>query len=258
MMFYVILCVLIMIPTVAWVGCKGIFTKIKGNGDITEVEKSLSAFTKIENACSADIHFHKSDAFRAVITTDSNIQEYVEIAQKGDSLIISMKNGNYDSYTLDVDVYCPSLKMVSLAGSGDFDCADKIEVESFEINILGSGDMNINVESTDNRTNIMGSGDISGQVVCQTFSATISGSGDISYKGSATNANINVMGSGDFKGREFQTKETKVSIMGSGDVDISVENSLEISIMGSGDVRYFGNPSVSTSVMGSGDVRKGN
>jgi len=257
-MFYVILCVLIVFPTVACAGSIGLFAKVKGNGDITEVEKTLSAFTKLENACSADIRFHKSDAYRAVITTDSNIQEYVELTQKGDSLTISMKSGNYDFKKLDVDVYCPSLRVISLAGSGDFECADKIEAESFEINILGSGDMKIDVESTDNRTNIMGSGDISGQVVCQTFSATISGSGDISYKGSADNANINVMGSGDFKGREFQTKETKVSIMGSGDVDISVENSLEISIMGSGDVRYFGNPSVSTSVMGSGDVRKGN
>jgi len=257
MMYFALICALLLLPTVAFGGSQGIFAKVKGNKDIVKVEKTLSAFTKISNDCSADIRFHKSDEYLAVITTDSNIQEYVKLTQKGDALTITMKTGSYDFKTLEIDVYCPTLSMVSLAGSGDFDCVDTIEVESFEINILGSGDMKIDVVSTDNRINIMGSGDISGKVECQNFSGSIQGSGDTSIKGNSQSANINVMGSGDFKGGEFLTKEAKVSIMGSGDVDISAENTLEISIMGSGDVRYFGNPTVKTSVMGSGDIRKG-
>jgi len=257
MIFYVIICVLMVISLATSAFLKGIFSNVKGNGEIVEVERVLYAFEKVDNKGVADIYFHKSDEYLAVIKTDSNIQEYIELDQDGDKLIISMKSGSYDINKLDIDIYCPTLSVVTISGSGDFETVDKIEVDSFVINILGSGDMKIDVESTDNQVNISGSGDIKGKIVCQSFSGSVTGSGDISINGNSQNATINIMGSGDFKGGEFHTKEAKVGIMGSGDVDISVENALNASIMGSGDIRYFGNPTVTKSVMGSGEIIKG-
>ena len=64
-----------------------------------------------------------------------------------------------------------------------------------------------------------------------------------------------LMGSGDV-GMESVTADTAdVSIMGSGDVRIRVNNRLDAKIMGSGDLEFGGSPEVNTSVLGSGDVR---
>jgi len=62
------------------------------------------------------------------------------------------------------------------------------------------------------------------------------------------------MGSGDVAMKGLIAGKAEVSIMGSGDTEIGVENSLEAKIMGSGDLIYHGKPKLSTSVMGSGDI----
>jgi hypothetical protein len=55
---------------------------------------------------------------------------------------------------------------------------------------------------------------------------------------------------------DLLSENTKVTIAGSGDVEIFASKQLDVNISGAGDVKYKGNPSVNKSVAGAGDIRK--
>jgi hypothetical protein len=56
--------------------------------------------------------------------------------------------------------------------------------------------------------------------------------------------------------KDIATKVAKVTILGSGDAEVRVSESLEVEILGSGDLLYYGTPETSTSVMGSGEITR--
>lgn len=104
---------------------------------------------------------------------------------------------------------------------------------------------------------IAGSGDFIGKSDFNNLgniSFNISGSGSISFSGSADMAKISIAGSGDVDVVDLKAKEVKVSIAGSGDANVNASENLKVSIAGSGDVNYKGSPKVKTSIAGSGDV----
>ena len=211
---------------------------IQGNGEIVDTEIILTSFEQIQNNCSADITYHVSQDFKIIITTDSNLIEFVETEVIDDILVIKTKRGTYSFSEFTVNVYGPELKGLSISGSGDFLCKEIIQTPKFEININGSGD-------------------IKGKFEVTTFLANIKGSGEIRVMGSTDELKLSISGSGDFEGEKFISNHAEIKINGSGDVDIHVNESLNFQIYGSGDVRYSGKPTaVNHSIFGSGEVIK--
>jgi len=211
---------------------------IRGNGEITNTELSLASFDRIRCSGSADITYHVGQDYKVIITTDSNLAEFVMATVDNNVLNIQTKNGSYSFTELVVNVYCPEISGVILSGSGDFRANETIMTKNFELNIKGSGDVKGNYE-VDN------------------FIANINGSGDFDLTGKAMELKLTISGSGDFKGKDFVTNYAEIKINGSGDVDVHVTERLNVQINGSGDVRYSGNPAtVNKNIHGSGEVVK--
>ena len=210
---------------------------IKGNGNLITSEKTVSEFEKINISGSAEVRFHASQEYRAVVTVDENLDEYVEVVTRGDRLYIGTKSGSYSFTKYLVDVYCPALTGVSVSGSGSFKNTDKITVSTFE-------------------TSVSGSGRIEGIIDCENFSSRISGSGKMIFAGNVKNAEIGISGSGKFEGDEFIVNDATVRISGSGKIDVHVTNNLKASISGSGKINYRGEPKIESNISGSGSIRK--
>ena len=213
------------------------FLPIKGNGNLVTSEKTVSEFEKINVSGSAEVRFHASQEYRAVVTVDENLDEYVEIVTKNNVLNIGTKSGSYSFTKFLVDIYCPILTAASVSGSGSFKNMEKITVSTFE-------------------TAVSGSGKIAAEVECESFSARISGSGNIMVTGNSQNADIGISGSGKFSGDEFLIKDATVRISGSGNVDVHVTDNLKANISGSGGITYRGEPKTDTNVSGSGRIKK--
>jgi hypothetical protein len=189
----------------------------RGNGNLVTSQKSVSAFDKISCAGSAEIRFHSSDEYRAVITVDENLDEYVEISTNNGVLNIGTKKGYNCSFTkFLVEVYCPILTGASMTGSGS----------------------------------------IAGKTESDSSSAKITGSGSIVISGTSKDADITITGSGNFNGNGFNIKNASVKITGSGNANISVEDNLKANITGSGGIKYRGEPKVDSKVTGSGRITK--
>jgi len=214
------------------------FRIIRGNGDIVPSERIVPAFEKINIRGSTHVRFHISQEHRVVVTTDSNIIEFVTTTVRNNTLNIGIESGNYSFTKLTVDVYSPVLTGVSISGSGRFSSNDTITVPVFETNVSGSGTITAIVES-------------------ETFSSRVSGSGRMIVSGNSNDSNIVISGSGRFNGNEFINNNADVNISGSGTVNIFVTNNLNARVSGSGRINYRGNPSsVNANVSGSGRINR--
>ena len=211
---------------------------IIGNGILVPTERSVSQFDKINSSGSAEVRFHVSQEFKVVLTTDSNLSEYVEISTRNSTLHIGTKSGYSLSFTRwIVDVYSPTLTEISISGSGGFSSAEKIIAQTFTSNVSGSGMIEGIIESGH-------------------FSATISGSGRITVSGRGNNLSIVISGSGRFNGADFLKNNATVRVSGSGNANIWVTDNLNANISGSGTINYRGNPQVNSSVSGSGRINQ--
>jgi len=210
---------------------------IKGNGNLKTLERPVSAFEKITCAGAVEVRFHAGETYRAIVTVDENLDEYVEIYTKNNVLNIGTKKGHSYSFTkFWVDVYSPVLTSVSINGSGSFEGIDKIAASTFESNISGSGKIEGTIESDH-------------------FSATISGSGKITFAGASKDANIDISGSGDFNGNELNVKNATVNISGSGTANIYADDNLQANIAGSGNINYRGEAKIDSKIAGSGRIK---
>ena len=222
---------------VVCVSCNNLIS-IEGNGDLVTSEKSFSEFKKITCGGSAEVRFYVSEAYRAVVTVDANLDEYVEISTKNNTLHIGTQKGYNCKFTkFLVDIYYPVLADVSISGSGSFEGVDKINTSTFAANVSGSGK-------------------IGGSIECDSFSASVSGSGRITATGTCEDASITISGSGNFNGNEFEAKNAAVTLSGSGKAEINVTDKLNAKISGSGGLTYRGDPQIESTVSGSGRIRK--
>jgi len=212
---------------------------IRGNGKLITSERSVSSFDRISIHSSAEVRYYLSDEYRAIVTVDSNLDDYAEIYTRGNALNIGNKRGYphpmFTKYT--VEVYGPALTGVSVSGAGSFTGNDTITASVFD-------------------TNVSGSGMIEGSIECNRFSADISGSGEIKVSGNGNKSDIDISGSGIFRGTNFPVSNATVHISGSGKANVYVTDNLDANISGAGIINYQGAPKIKSSVSGSGRINK--
>ena len=141
--------------------------------------------------------------------------------------------------------------MVGKINAGDLDAPVSIgttsasgkigRVKSADIQISGSGDLELAAVADGLKLAIAGAGSLKAAEVNGAVEVAISGSGSVEVAaGTASSFNVDIAGSGDvaFKGHVVNPS---VSIAGSGEVVLNTySGGLEQSIMGSGDVRILG------------------
>jgi hypothetical protein len=246
----------------AAIGISAVFTScrslihMKGNGDMVTSERTVSAFEKIQISGSAVVNYYASHEYRAVVTVDSNLEEYTMVYTDGNVLKIGTKNGKSYSFTnYIVDVYCPTLSAVSSSGSVRFNGIDKISASKFTLDASGSAKTSGAFECDNFSARISGSGDIESHIECNKFEADISGSGTITVTGSAKEIGVTISGSGTIAGNEFQTNNAVVNISGSGRIHIWILDYLKAKVSGSGRITYRGNPKIDYTGSGSGRLQ---
>lgn len=102
--------------------------------------------------------------------------------------------------------------------------------------------------------------DGTGDVIAQNYlelghlDILIDGPGDIELFGEANTQNITIDGSGDVHNFDLVTYETRVTVQGSGDTEVTAEDILDVRIDGSGNVAFRGFPELFIEGTGSGEV----
>lgn len=212
--------------------------RITGDGVSTREQRHAGTFHSIDVSGPFKVNLTQGVAQAIEVHADGNMLPYIEIENDNGTLEIKTKRGYNLRFKTPVEIFITSrdYKNLSITGSGDI-VAGLINTERLNADVMGSGDIFMEVDAPEIETKI-------------------SGSGNIRVRGRARDLRSNIRGSGELQAFNLLTENTTVDINGSGDAEVFASKNLDIEIGGSGNVRYKGDPTVKRSVRGSGDINK--
>ena len=217
--------------------------KIKGNGNVVTIERSVGEYDAVAVAGWFDVDIVNGREGELSLQGEENLLEYIITEVKNGKLTIKVKKGyNLQSSTwkrgILVTVPVEEINSVALSGSGDIVGKDVLRADDFSATMSGSGDINLSVEADRLKT-------------------VISGSGDIDLSGKAGDFDVTVSGSGDVNAFDLEADHVKANVSGSANIKVTANQSLTARVSGSGDILYKGDPDkVDSKASGSGDINK--
>lgn len=217
---------------------------IKGEGSIVTSNLTLNTFTGVNLAFANNVTISYGNTPEVKATGHSNIISRIKTNVTNNVWDISLEDGCYQDYQLDIHITMPTLDKVTLSGSGDLVVNDFSNQNNLSVNLDGSGDITLNAFEG-----------------IQALKLVLSGSGDIKgNKDISTLKNFDIVlnGSGDCNTFPIAGEACNVTLSGSGDCELTATNTLNAILNGSGDIAYKGSPNVTQSVAGSGNIENVN
>jgi hypothetical protein len=212
------------------------YPTVRGNGILSSMEMEPGEFTAINHGVPGKLFLSEGDTPSLVIEADENIIPLIEISVIRKTLHLKTKeNLSPGRNGLNIYVSTPSITDLSVNGSGSIVGEDIFQTGQLSLNINGSGNIFMEVET-------------------DKLNSRINGSGGIELKGYGEIHNININGSGNVKGYGFESLECSIKVTGSGNSYVNVAEVLDVHIMGSGDVYVMGSPIINARTSGSGRI----
>lgn len=229
-----------------------------GQGALESEVREVEGFERIWVGAPADVYITAGTNYEVVVTAQENLLDLIETEKDGTTLRIDNDKCLGDHKTIRVDITLPELLAVSVKGSGDVFGQSVFTGAKLDLDIDGSGGMEIEGDYDEIYVEIAGSGDLSLVANTPKFESEMRGSGNLYLSGTGDAAKFRTRGSGEVNAFDFALNSAEVNISGSGDAHVNVSTDLVIDIRGSGDVFYRGNPTINVDINGSGEVKNAN
>lgn len=214
--------------------------KMKGNGKVITEKRTTAGYDEINVYGFFDVVLVSGKEGAITIQGEENLLPYVIAEVEGNVLKIHTTKNINISTNKEIILTVPfeQISFVTLSGSGDLKSNSTIVGSSFKAKFSGSGDLNLDLKTTN-------------------FEANLSGSGNVVLTGNSDKFTSKISGSGDVDAVNLITKNSNLTISGSGNMKVNCSESLYARVSGSGDIAYKGNPKTKdTKVNGSGEISK--
>lgn len=209
---------------------------IKGEGAAVTETYELPPIDGFSLCIGANVNLTHGETQSVSVTGQQNILNELTLDVSGTTWTIGLDRCTWKHDELTIDITLPSLELIDISGSGDVRSTNTFPDQgNLDIEISGSGNVDLDFEG-------------------ETINSRISGSGDIRLAGTANRIDQKISGSGKLKTFDMPCTEAKIKISGSGSAELTVSDDLEVNIAGSGDVYYKGNPALDINVSGSGEI----
>lgn len=218
--------------------------RIKGNGNMTTIERSTGDYDRIGVSGFFDVDLVSGKEGELTLKGESNLLDHIVTEVKNGQLNIKVEKGfnlRPSSWKDGIHITVPvqSINGVALSGSGDIVGKTKIVTDDFKASMSGSGDITLDIDA-------------------ETVSTSMSGSGDIRLSGKTNNFDATISGSGDIAAFDLEADNVDATVSGSANIEVTANKMLKARVSGSGDIDYKGNPEkVDTKASGSGEISKG-
>lgn len=194
---------------------------VKGNGTVVTKDYQVSDFNELELCLPATLNFKIGEAYSCRVMVDENLVEYLGIRVEGKELKLknARKNTSLCPTNFVVEITAPSLKGISLAGSGVVNVLTPLQAHEMEAEVTGSGDIvfkeKVEVKKLD--AEIVGSGGIVfDDLSTLKLDVEVAGSGDVTVSGMVKDAEVDIAGSGEIDLSKATVENVRYSIAGSG------------------------------------------
>jgi hypothetical protein len=182
----------------------------------------------------------QGDAFAVRAEGPANRIKDLEAVVEDGQLIIRPREGGPNIRLTGHDdvtfhITMPRIDRIALAGSGDVE-VDRVTGPSFTGVVEGGGELVVRDLAVD-RADL-----------------TVTGSGDLAVSGSTRETSVTISGSGEVDGQGLDTARATITINGSGEASLVVADRAEVTVNGGGDVDVGGPGICAVTINGSGDV----
>ena len=213
-------------------------TCIDGNGQIETKRLELDTFEKISLSTMSKVFLYQGPQQKIDIIAEGNLIEYISLKVNDKKWSIHFKECVSPSKPVEIHITIPIISGIVLNGTNDLIASGLIQSDDMEVEVNGSGQLELNLN-------------------VKNLETEINGSAHIRYSGSVTSHKVEINGAAEIVAYDLISEQTKVTIRGAGDVQVNAQSSLKIKIFGTGDIKYKGNPGVlDIRKYGAGDVNK--
>jgi len=223
------------------VSCDHMFGKrVHGNGNVVTQDRSVNSFKNVEVGGAAKVFVSQGDQHSVKVELDENLQQFVEVFQEGDKVVVRERRGFNLDPTGDLKIYVTSPVYSDIDVSGACDIIGQTKInnpEDISMHISGAGTMKMDVDAP-------------------RVTAEVTGSGNIDLMGETKTADLDLSGAGHAHCFNLKAENTKVSISGAGSAEVYASVRLNAEVSGAGSVDYKGGASVDQHVSGAGGVHK--
>jgi autotransporter translocation and assembly factor TamB len=208
---------------------------VSADGPVTSAILDLGRVEGIDLGIPATVFISQGEEQMIEVEAQDDVIDQIETTVRAGIWKINYDRCVRNESSIRIYITVKELTSLTISGSGEIISQTDLVVDDLDVNIEGSGDIDLALEADD-------------------IDAEIEGSGSMRFEGKADALNINISGSGDFQCFNLESRKASVRISGSGDAELWVLEELDVDITGSGDVFYLGNPSLNVSVSGSGGI----
>lgn len=230
-----------------------------GEGEIVEKGFAVDKFKGVEMDGSFDIKIEQATTQNVIVSGHENIIDKLRLNVMDEVLYVSLEEGNYLNYELEVRSRIPDLNVVSLDGSGDIKVGTFVDQDILKLSLDGSGDIETIDDSVldydDVEIELEGSGDVDLKLKANKVTVEMDGSGDVELEGIAESFEVELSGSGDVKAYQLEVLHASARLDGSGGIELYATKNLDAALNGSGNIKYKGEPQVEASIDGSGSIK---
>jgi len=189
---------------------------LNGSGNTVSETRMVDTFNSVTAAIVGNVFITQGSPQELRIVTHQNVLDELITTVSSGTLEMRFDRCQDNIATFDVFITMEDIESVIQAGVG---------------NITSQNDWNV-----DN------------------LAVTLAGVGNMDLSGNVNDLNINLAGVGDVKTYNIPTSTCTVTLVGVGDVEVTVTTTLNVILSGVGDVKYRGSPNVNASITGTGNV----
>ncbi len=211
---------------------------VEGTGEIVTDFPEVGSFHAITISVPARVEIYKGETCKVEVQIESSLLHLLHTDVKDGRLDVYFSKDVWEVDGLVLKITAPSIDDIELNGTVVLVSGDDLGGGNLQVHISGSGSATF------------------GKITAKNLDLNISGSGNLQMSGTANYLNSVVSGSGNITALDCPVEKADIHISGSGSVSCQVIQTLDASISGSGDVLYSGDPSLKVDISGSGKVKK--
>lgn len=210
---------------------------VNGDGSNTVVQSDLTEFDSISMSIPAQVDVVSGNHPWLEISAEVNILSEINYQVNRRWLVISSKNPLLPQKPIKIKIQTPLILGVEITGDGQVQL-DKSSAETLRIKIRGAGKVNAE------------------HILSEKLFVDLYGPGKIEISGEVKTQLIEIADGGKYIAPSLPCDEAFVSLGGSGDLILRVNNHLNATLGGSGNLDYYGNPQLSGKVTGTARITR--
>ena len=131
----------------ALTGCGAIVT---GSGILVTETYDYDDFTRVAAHSGFQVEVTRSSSFSVEVTTDDNIQEYLDVTKSGDTLDIRLTGPrSYNSVTIEAKITMPDIEGIGLSGGSQGEVSGFSSSKEFSVSLSGGSGLEGDIKTGD-------------------------------------------------------------------------------------------------------------